>query len=664
MSPLVSNFIELSLNKENENQWCLVLCKLLQKQNNNLPFVLSIHHRDSLEWEETHYLKQYDCFSQHWIGGIIYLPHDSDKIKVSIPQNSKTSPVLSSIKIIPLSRLQAGILLALSSPQTIIKTILGSPTHLKKRLRTALHHQYNQSKIHLTYKDWCDLYDRWGQQEKEILYQSPFYNQWPVIHSLIYNPPDSHYPETDISLDQQWPTPRKADQSYVAILQNGEVLSDHALAIFADQATRENYPAALYADSDMFDHNHQRSTPHFKPDIGYSILASGLLTQDIWLFRQDIFDSYQQQHPTNYNSAYTHRLALALYLGNQNLSVHHVPFILSHRQITPGTAAIKAMHQIIKRDLLSRNWIGEIQDNIFPLKINLISDHIPVSLIIPTTISSKTIRNAILSILHKTHYPNTEIILVISQPAPLSRAQRYYLRPLLKHQNLRVVWLKTDSFNFSQSCNFGIQHAKHDFFAIVNDDVRPKASKWLSYMMGHMQNDDVGAVGAKLYYPNGQIQHAGIIMGAANLCEHAGRFQQSNRFTLTYDHDVSAVTGACMLIRRSAYNQVQGFDETYEIAYNDVDFCLKLRKANYRIIQCQHAELIHYESLSLGNHYTGRRAGKERQEILSIRSKWKSVCNNDPFYNPNLSLQRGMDGEPAFPPRITRPFATFSPFNK
>lgn len=151
-------------------------------------------------------------------------------------------------------------------------------------------------------------------------------------------------------------------------------------------------------------------------------------------------------------------------------------------------------------------------------------------------------------------------------------------------------------------------------------------------------------------------------MGAANLCEHIGRFQKNKRFTLTYDHDVSAVTAACMLIRRSAYKQVQGFDENYEIAYNDVDFCLKLRKANFHIIQCQHAELTHYESLSLGNHYTGSRAGKERQEILSIRSKYKTTYEKDPFYNPNLSLQRGMDGKLAFPPRISRPFAV--PFSE
>ncbi|MDI2113316.1 glycosyltransferase [Commensalibacter nepenthis] len=656
----MSDLIKQPLITAYENRWCLVLFKVLHKENKQLPYVISIHHHDSQEWEETHYLQHYFCFLQHWIMGIIYIPKHSDKVKISSLQSKQNISTKIVVTIIPLSRLLAGSLLAFSNPKKILKTLIGSPIHLKKRLRTAIQHHYNHSKINLSYKDWCDLYDCWGDKEKETLYQSPFYKEWPVIHSIIYNADDHHNSQTNISLNQQWTTPKKATHSYVAILQNGEVLSDHALAIFADQAARANFPQALYADSDMFDQHHHRASPLFKPNIGYLTLISGILTQDIWLFRQDIFESFQQNYPIHYYSAYTHRLALALYLWKKRSSIHHVPFILSHRHIVPDSQAIQEMQQSVRNDISSRQWTGHVKDNIFPLKINLLSNHHPVSLIIPTTISSKIIRNSILSILNETNYPNFELILVISQPTFLTRAQLHYLRPLLKHTNLRVVWLKTNQFNFSQSCNFGIQHTKHNFFAIVNDDIRPKTAQWLNSMMGHMQDQDVGAVGAKLYYPNGQIQHAGIIMGAANLCEHAGRFQHSNRFTLTHDHDVSAVTGACMLIRKTAYDQVQGFDEEYEIAYNDIDFCLKLQKATYRIIQCQQAELIHYESLSLGNHYTGQRAGKERQEILSIRNKWKSICNYDPFYNPNLSLQRGMDEELAFPPRITRPFATSS----
>lgn len=664
MTHLISYPIERPLKKIHQNQWCIILCKKNKKDKNNFPYLLSIHHDDSQEWEETQYLQHYTLLPSSWRIGILYIPQNSDKISITPIQNTEFDTNNISIKIMLLSRLCAAGLLATLHPIPMLKTLLGSPKHLKKRLRTVLNQNYTKSETNLSYQDWCQLYDSWEGKEKQALYQSPYYSQWPVIHSLCYTPPDNHYPETDSSLDQQWPTPKNSKYAYIAILQNGEILPVHAYAIFADQAARHQYPAALYADSDMLDKHHQRATPHFKPDIGYMTLSSGLLTQDIWLFRKDIFDAYQQEHSKSYNSAYAHRLALALFIWKQQYPIHHIPYILSHRHIAPGKQALQDMQEIVQNDLSARQWTGNVQGNNFPLKINLSSSHAPVSLVIPTTISSKTIQKSIRSILTKTDYPHFEVILVISQPSSLTHQQRAYLRPLLSDKKLRVIWLKTESFNFSQSCNFGINHTQNEFVTIVNDDIIPKNPQWLANMMGHMQDAKVGAVGAKLYYPNGQIQHAGIIMGAANLCEHAGRFQRSNRISLIYDHDVSAVTGACMLIRRSAYTQIQGFDENYEIAYNDIDFCLRLRKANYHVIQCQQAELIHYESLSLGNHYTGKRAGKERQEILSIRAQWKSIDNQDPFYNPNLSLQRGMDGKLAFPPRITRPFATSTFLNK
>ncbi|EHD14541.1 hypothetical protein CIN_04730 [Commensalibacter intestini A911] len=664
MPYLVSYPVEQPLKEIHQNQWCIILCRTKTKEKKKLPYLLSIHHDDSQEWEETQYLQHYVFLPSSWRIGILYIPPKSDKISITSIQNIILDTSKISIKIIPISRLLAAGLLTTLHPAPLFKTLLGSPKHLKKRLRTALNQSYTKSETNLSYQDWCQLYDCWEEKEKKALYQSKFYEQWPVIHSLCYTPPDNHYPETDSALDQQWPTPKSAKHAYIAILQNGEILPAHAFAIFADQAARHQYPAALYADSDMLNQHHQRATPHFKPNISYMTLLSGLLTQDIWLFRKDIFDAYQQEHPKSYQSAYAHRLALALFIWKQQYPIHHIPYILSHRQIAPGKQALQDMQEIVQNDLSARQWTGNVQSNHFPLKINLHSNNAPVSLVIPTTISSKTIQKSIRSILTQTDYPHFEVILVISQPSSLTHRQRCYLRPLLSYKNLRVIWLKTETFNFSQSCNFGIHHTHHEFVAIVNDDITPKNPQWLINIMGHMQDPKVGAVGAKLYYPNGQIQHAGIIMGAANLCEHAGRFQRSNRIGLTYDHDVSAVTGACMLIRRSAYTLIQGFDENYEISYNDIDFCLRLRKANYHVIQCQQAELIHYESLSLGNHYTGKRAGKERQEILSIRAQWQSIDHQDPFYNPNLSLQRGMDGKLAFPPRVTRPFATSTCLNK
>lgn len=649
-------FMEYALDKIHQNQWCFILCKSTPN-NESLPLLASLYHDDSKEWEETQYLQPLPLFFSAYNIGILYISPHSQKLGITSIKPKENLPATTSIKIIPLSRFGAATLLTLLNPKPIVKTLLGSPRHFKKRLRTALNQNYTHSDARLSYETWCNLYDVWGEQEKTTLYQSQYYADWPAITILTYCPPDSNYPDTASALQRQWKTPPQAKHTYIAILQNGEILPPHALAVFADQAARYDFPAALYGDSDLLNHKNQRAIPHFKPELSTLTLLSGLLTQDIWLFRKDIVESYQQHSQAHFQSAYTHRLTLALYIWQQKLAVHHIPFILSHRRIAPGSQAIKEMCQIVRTELSPKNWQFSIDQQQFPLKLKLSSTKHPVSLVIPTTIRTKTVRNSIQSILNNTSYPDFEVVLVISQVTTLSRQQRIYLRPLLKHKNLRVIWLKTDQFNFSASCNFGISHARHEFVGIINDDISPRTPFWLSSMMGHMQDPHVGAIGAKLFYPNGQIQHGGILMGAANLCEHIGRFQQSDRYNLTYDHEVSAVTGACMLIRRSAYIKVQGFDEHYEIAYNDVDFCLKLRQAGFHIIQCQQAELTHYESLSLGNHYTGARAGKEREEILSIRLKYKSICDNDPFYNPNLSLQRGMDGRLAFPVRVSRPFA-------
>ncbi|MEO9189877.1 MAG: glycosyltransferase, partial [Acetobacteraceae bacterium] len=168
----------------------------------------------------------------------------------------------------------------------------------------------------------------------------------------------------------------------------------------------------------------------------------------------------------------------------------------------------------------------------------------------------------------------------------------------------------------------------------------------------------IGAVGAKLLYENGTVQHGGIIIGLAGLAEHANRGLP--RGAPGYAHravlsqEVSAVTGACLLTRRSAYLEVGGLDEGFPIAFNDVDFCLRLREAGHGIVFCAEAELIHYESLSLGHHFSGERAALEREEVRRMRRRWSAAVAADPFHNPNLSLTRGQEWQSAFPSRARR----------
>jgi GT2 family glycosyltransferase len=170
-----------------------------------------------------------------------------------------------------------------------------------------------------------------------------------------------------------------------------------------------------------------------------------------------------------------------------------------------------------------------------------------------------------------------------------------------------------------------------------------------------MEDPRVGIVGARLLYGNGMVQHEGVIMGLANLCEHAGRLRDGRdpgpHGIGLIDREVSAVTGACLLIRSCLYSELGGMDEAYAIALNDVDLCLRAREAGWRVVYCAGAVLHHYESLSLGRHYGGARAGLESVEVQRLRARHAAVIGADPFYSPLASLQPGREWQPAFPPR-------------
>ncbi len=194
-----------------------------------------------------------------------------------------------------------------------------------------------------------------------------------------------------------------------------------------------------------------------------------------------------------------------------------------------------------------------------------------------------------------------------------------------------------------------------DFLLLLNDDVAPNVPDWLDLMLAHMQDSRVGIVGARLLYGNGMVQHEGVILGLADLCEHAGRLRDGAdpgpHGIGVVCRQVSAVTAACMLVRASLFRDLGGFDEGFAIALNDVDFCLRARRAGWRIVYCAEAVLTHYESLSLGRHYEGARAALERIEVRRLRDRWAAEISADPFYNPQASLDPGREWQPAFCPR-------------
>ncbi len=260
-----------------------------------------------------------------------------------------------------------------------------------------------------------------------------------------------------------------------------------------------------------------------------------------------------------------------------------------------------------------------------------------VSLIIPTRDNVSLLKNCLESIERLTTYGNYEIIIMDNDSADPATLEYLDSTP---H---RVIPFR-EPFNYSRINNVGVSMAEGEYMLLLNDDTEITSGEWLEAMLEHAQRPEVGAVGAKLVYPDGRIQHAGVLTGVGGtwglgVATHAHQFYPSTSpgylGTITKVTNYSAVTAACMLLRKSVFEEVGGFDEdNLRVAFNDVDLCLRIRERGYSIIYTPYAKLLHHESVSRG--YTGDPA-----EVLYMRERWGEVLDNDPYYNPNFSMGSG-----------------------
>jgi O-antigen biosynthesis protein len=279
-----------------------------------------------------------------------------------------------------------------------------------------------------------------------------------------------------------------------------------------------------------------------------------------------------------------------------------------------------------------------------------------ITLIMPTRNRLNVLKPCVESILAKTTYPDFEILVVDNDSDdPETMA---YLDELRARERCRVVKFEGE-FNFSAINNFGVSQTDAPLVALVNNDLEVIHGDWLDEMVSHALRPEIGCVGAKLYYPNDKIQHAGVILGIGGVAAHAwqthprGHAGQAHRNFL--QQNLSAVTAACLVIRREVYEQVGGLEaDKLKVAFNDVDFCLKVRAAGYRNLWTPYAELYHHESASRGKEDTLEKRDRFRSEVEYMREKWGELLDNDPAYNPNLTLTIN-DFTLALPPRPWAP---------
>jgi GT2 family glycosyltransferase len=459
-----------------------------------------------------------------------------------------------------------------------------------------------------------------------------------------------------------------ATGSYVTFLDHDDELAEHALYMVAAEIGAHPDAALFYSDEDKIDELGQRYDPYFKPDWNPDLLLAQNYVAHLCVLRTDLAREIGGLRP-GYDGAQDWDLVLRAASSLEPSRIRHIPSILYHWRAVPGSTALASGEKQYVRDAQRRTLESHFERAGQAVQIEPaagihwrvrypIPDPPPlVTLIIPTRDGYRLLHRCVESILRRTRYSNLEILILDNQSTdPRTRS---YLRELAMRPDVTV--LRYDApFNFAAINNFAARRARGEILGLVNNDVEVISPDWLDEMVGHALRPEIGAVGAMLYYPNNTIQHAGVILGIGGVAGHAHTYQprghpgQACRGLLA--QDLSVVTGACMILRRSVYEEVGGLDETHlPIAFNDVDLCLRIRDRGYRIVWTPHAELYHHESASRGYEETPTQQARFEREERFMKERWGQALKVDPAYNPNLALDRETFSL-AFPPRVGKPW--------
>ena len=436
------------------------------------------------------------------------------------------------------------------------------------------------------------------------------------------------------------------DADFVMVAALGCILARHALLRVAAEIAAHPNADLIYADDDHVDAQGGQYAPFYKPDWSIDLALEQNLVGGFCVFRRSLLEKLDATLAIDDGAVHD----LALRAAGDAQRIHHIPEILSHRTAplpaapseAAANAAIATWQHGPTRPSLVPSSFGRGRNRI---QWNLQAPEPRVSLIVPTRDRPELLAQCAGGLLERTDYPNFELI-VADNDSQEPETHRLFAR-LQQDPRARVLSVP-GPFNYSAINNAAASAATGEVLVLLNNDVDVIASGWLREMVGHAMRPDVGAVGARLLFGNGKIQHAGVVLGvgqfeggpgiAGHFGFHAPATDEGygEQFVLT--REVSAVTGACLALRRPVFQQAGGLDETnLPVALNDVDLCLRIRALGLRIIWTPFAELYHLESASRGSDQTAGSAERFRRECRYLRDRWSAVLDADPFYNPNFS---------------------------
>ena len=426
-----------------------------------------------------------------------------------------------------------------------------------------------------------------------------------------------------------------ATGEFIAFLGAGDELAPEALCALVKRLNQEPEIDVLYCDEDEISDDGVRANPFFKPDWSPDLLATTNYMARLCLLRRRLLEGVEEGGADPEESQ---EYSLILRATERTARIAHVPQILYHRRkdAPPDAGEQRALEAALKR----RGIRAKVSPNApapgvrpsFCVRFEIDAPPL-VSIIIPTRDQSRLLERCITSV-ERSRYRNFEIIVVDN--ASVEPETRAYFKSLAgKH----AVLPYPGEFNFAKICNMGAAQARGSQLLFLNNDVEAVDEDWLTALVEQAQRPEVGVVGAKLLYPNGTIQHAGLAIGVGGLAAHVFRHWPGNgpcdpRFPHSIVRDCSAVTGACMMVPRRVFEEVGGFDERFRVVYNDTDLCLRIQRKGHLVVYAPSALLLHHEGAT-------RRNAHPPQEETLFEQVWADFLERgDPYYNPNLTDSR------------------------
>ncbi|HTU69734.1 MAG TPA: glycosyltransferase family 2 protein [Candidatus Baltobacteraceae bacterium] len=440
-----------------------------------------------------------------------------------------------------------------------------------------------------------------------------------------------------------------ATGEFVGFLDHDDVLAREALYEVANIVDRHPDADMIYSDEDKIHDDDRRTDPYFKPDWCPDSFLSRMYTCHFGVYRRSLVEAVGRLRP-GFEGSQDYDLVLRL--TERTTRIHHIPKILYHWRVHPASMASGesskpystiAAERALNEALVRRNEPGVARSlpdrGIYVVRYEIKSPGL-VNVIIPTRDHGEDVDRCLTTLFEKTTNRDFEVLLLdngSTDPGSLAVFERW----ARKEKRIRIVPYDVP-FNFSQINNYAVARSNGPYLLFLNNDTEIITPDWMEAMVEHAQRSTIGAVGALLLYPDGSVQHAGVVIGLGGVAGHSHKYYPGDApgyfSALKTVNNYSAVTGACMMVRRDVFESVGGFDEKLAFAFNDVDFCLKVRQAGYQNVFLPHVRLYHYESKSRGLETTPEKQARFEREVNTMIDRWKTDVTPDPCYSPNLTL--------------------------